>query len=586
MNGLSKFIFCILFLSAVRVSGTTEKLIQDNIPSSLAPENINIKMDTSGIRQLFDLYMKTRKSNPYSALNYLHQAQVIAGNINNEEKIALILYHKGYLYRMLGIYNFAIKSYVAALNYFQKVNDKDMVAWIYLDIGNLYFIQKDKSNIAIEHYEKAIALFTELGEVQGVVVANNNIGLIYKDRKEYDKALNCFYKDVSLCNQINDTEDQVLALSYIGQVYVTENKIDSARKYFDKSFQLSDSKKLKEWIAYSYDNYASLENARKRKAEAIKNYEEALALYKEIDDKLNIATILQKMSGVYAEDRDYKKAIEFSLQALEVAEQNKLISSSFEILPVLADYYDAIQDHQSAFSYLNRYQQLKESDIIRNQQQIQEEYEKDIRDKEKELFDKEQALKDSEIRQQRFLIYFSLFGFLVFICLFAVILMRNRQLKESYQHLFDNSVELMRKDKELQEIKKKEKYATSLLSDEANNTLYNSLLKLVEEDKIYLNNKLTIEDVAKKLNTNRTYLSQIINEKTDTNFNNFINKYRIQEAQVCLLNDEIKSYNIEGIAQTVGFSSKSTFNGAFKKFTGLTPSEFMQMKRNTSTESV
>lgn len=585
MNGLSRFIFFMLFLSSVRVNGINEKMIQDDMALTLARENINITLDTAGIRQLFDLYLKHRKSNPYSALNYLHQAQVIASNINNEEKIALILYHKGYLYRMLGIYNFAIKSYVAALNYFEKVNDKDMVAWIYLDIGNLYFIQKDKSNIAIDHYEKAVALFNELGETQGVVVANNNIGLIYKDRKEYDKALTYFYKDAELCAQINDTEDHVLALSYIGQVYVAKQKNDSAQKYFDKSFQLSSSKNLKEWIAYSYDNYASLDNASKQRDKAIQNYERALKLYRETDDKLNIATILQKISAVYAQERDYKKAIELSLQALEVAEQNKLISSSFEILPVLADYYDAIQDHQSAFSYLNRYQQLKESDIIRNQQQIQEEYEKDIRDKEKELFDKEQALKDSEIRQQRFLIYFSLFGFLVFICLFAVILMRNRQLKESYKHLFDNSVELMRKDKELQEIKKKEKYSTSLLSDEANSNLYNNLLKLVEEDKIYLNNKLTIEDVAKKLNTNRTYLSQIINEKTDTNFNNFINRYRIQEAQVCLLNDEIKSYNIEGIAQSVGFSSKSTFNGAFKKFTGLTPSEFMQMKRNTSTEN-
>ena len=574
-----------LLLSVIRLSALSEKIIQDNIANAFHQENINISLDTAGIRQLFDLYLKHRKGNPYSALNYLHQAQVIASNIHNDEKIALILYHKGYLYRMLGIYNFAIKSYVASLHYFEKVNDKDMMGWIYLDIGNLYFIQKDKSNVAIDHYEKAVALFAELGETQGIVVANNNIGLIYKDRKEYDKALGYFYKDTELCSRINDTEDHVLALSYIGQVYLAKQKNDSAQKYFDKGYELSVAKKLKEWIAYSYDNYASLDNARKRPQSAIANYEKALALYTEIDDKLNIATILQKISTVYAQEKDYKKAISYSLQALDVAEQNKFISSSFDILPVLADYYDAIQDHQSAFNYLNRYQQLKESDIVRNQQQIQEEYEKDIRNKEKELFDKEQALKDSEISRQRFLIYFSLLGFLVFICLFAVILMRNRQLKESYQHLFDNSVELMRKDKELQEIKKKEKYATSLLSEEANSTLYTSLLKLVEEERIFLNNKLTIEDVAKRLNTNRTYLSQIINEKTDTNFNNFINKYRIQEAQVCLLNDEIKSYNIEGIAQTVGFSSKSTFNGAFKKFTGLTPSEFMQMKRNASPEN-
>ncbi|MBA3705975.1 MAG: AraC family transcriptional regulator [Bacteroidetes bacterium] len=46
-----------------------------------------------------------------------------------------------------------------------------------------------------------------------------------------------------------------------------------------------------------------------------------------------------------------------------------------------------------------------------------------------------------------------------------------------------------------------------------------------------------------------------------------------------MLNDENKSYTIEGIAQSISFSSKSTFNGAFKKITGLTPSEFIQMKK-------
>jgi AraC-like DNA-binding protein len=577
---MNKFMFCfLLLLSIIRCWGSSEKPPHYNIVDVTDREKINITIDTNGITQLYDLYLKNRKSDPYSALNYLQQAQTIATTINNKEKIALILYHKGYLYRMLGIYNFAIKSYISSLKYYEQVNNTERVGWILIDIGNLYFTQKDKSSIAIEHYQKAVNMFTGRGETLGVVVANNNIGMVYQQKKEYKKALEYFYKDVQLCKAINDSEDHVLALSYIGQVYLSEQKMDSAKKYFDLGFQLATSKKLKDWIAYSYSNYASMNDAKKNAAGAIRDYQMALSIYQEMGDKLNIALILQKIGTVYSETGNYTKAVEYSLQALEIAEQYKLISSSFEILPVLAGYYSSMDDHQNAFSYLNRYNRLKESDMIRNQQQEQEAYEKDIRDKEKELFQKEQTIKDAQISQQKFLIYFSLFGFLTFIGLFSVILLRNRQLNNSYQHLFDNSVELIKKDKELQEIKKKEKYATSLLSDETNSILYDNLLKLIEQERMYLNNKLTIEDVAKKLNTNRTYLSQIINEKTNTNFNNFINKYRIQEAQICLLNDEIKSYNIEGIAQSVGFSSKSTFNGAFKKYTGLTPSEYIQMKK-------
>jgi AraC-like DNA-binding protein len=577
---MNRFTFCFFLLLIIsRCWGISQKPVQYNILNVTNQEKINITIDTNGIQQLFDLYLKNRKSNPYSALNYLQQAQIIATTIHNKEKIALVLYHKGYLYRMLGIYNFAIKSYISSLKYYEQVNNTELVGWILIDIGNLYFIQKDKSSIAIEHYQKAANIFTDRKETLGVVVANNNIGMIYQEKKDYKKALDYFYRDAQLCKKINDAEDHVLALSYIGQVYLSEQKLDSAKKYFDLAFGLATAKKLKDWIAYAYGNYASLNNARKNSEGAIRNYQLALSIYNETGDKLNIALMLQKIGNVYAENGNYAKAVEYSLQALDVAEHHKLISSSFDILPVLAGYYSSMDNHKNAFYYLNRYNRLKESDMIRSQQQVQEAYEKDIRDKEKELFEKEQTIKDAQISQQRFLIYFSLFGFLVFIGLFAVILLRNRQLNDSYQHLFDNSVELIKKDKELQEIKKKEKYATSLLSDETNTLLYDNLLKLIEQERMYLNNKLTIEDVAKKLNTNRTYLSQIINEKTNTNFNNFINKYRIQEAQICLLNDEIKSYNIEGIAQSVGFSSKSTFNGAFKKYTGLTPSEYIQMKK-------
>jgi len=102
---------------------------------------------------------------------------------------------------------------------------------------------------------------------------------------------------------------------------------------------------------------------------------------------------------------------------------------------------------------------------------------------------------------------------------------------------------------------------------------------------VYLSNQLTIEELAKKLNTNRTYLSQIINENFSTNFNNFINKYRVKEAQRMLLEGNNKTFTIESIANSAGFHSKSSFNTAFKKLTGLTPSDFIRLKEHPQSEN-
>jgi AraC-like DNA-binding protein len=70
------------------------------------------------------------------------------------------------------------------------------------------------------------------------------------------------------------------------------------------------------------------------------------------------------------------------------------------------------------------------------------------------------------------------------------------------------------------------------------------------------------------------HLSQVINEQYELNFNDFINRYRVDEAKGKLLDPAAKEFKLLRIAFEVGFNSKSVFNRAFKKNTGLSPSEF------------
>ncbi|NQY30498.1 MAG: AraC family transcriptional regulator [Flavobacteriaceae bacterium] len=82
------------------------------------------------------------------------------------------------------------------------------------------------------------------------------------------------------------------------------------------------------------------------------------------------------------------------------------------------------------------------------------------------------------------------------------------------------------------------------------------------------------------MDTNKSYTSKIINDYSNKNYNNFVNEYRVNEARKLLTEKENWSFTIEFIASKVGFKSKSTFNIAFKKFTGITPSYFLSSVRN------
>jgi AraC-like DNA-binding protein len=112
------------------------------------------------------------------------------------------------------------------------------------------------------------------------------------------------------------------------------------------------------------------------------------------------------------------------------------------------------------------------------------------------------------------------------------------------------------------------------LHPEKKNLLKEFILKLINENKIFLNPSLTVENIATELQTNSKYISYVINDCFHKNFYNFVNEYRIHSAIDFLSDPKYGHYSIEGIGNLAGFKSKSSFNAAFKKQTGKTPSEY------------
>ncbi len=109
--------------------------------------------------------------------------------------------------------------------------------------------------------------------------------------------------------------------------------------------------------------------------------------------------------------------------------------------------------------------------------------------------------------------------------------------------------------------------------------LKNQLVELFEINKIYKNSELRIPSVSEILNTNRTYISKLINEEFQMNFNEFVNKYRIEEAKKLLNSENNNQFTLEYIAEESGFGSLNSFTRVFKTKTGLTPGRF-RIKNN------
>jgi AraC-like DNA-binding protein len=118
------------------------------------------------------------------------------------------------------------------------------------------------------------------------------------------------------------------------------------------------------------------------------------------------------------------------------------------------------------------------------------------------------------------------------------------------------------------------KYSKTALNNVLIDEYSNRLKSYLEEKKPYLQNELTIKDVSEALNVPVYQLSQVINQKFEKNFFDLINYYRIEEARQLIKSPGTSKIKIESIAFHCGFGSKTSFYNAFKKNTGLTPSDY------------
>ena len=123
------------------------------------------------------------------------------------------------------------------------------------------------------------------------------------------------------------------------------------------------------------------------------------------------------------------------------------------------------------------------------------------------------------------------------------------------------------------DLKTSKEIKTSQENSEKNSQII-ALKQFMVDEKPYLNPSLTIRKLAEEIKVNSRDLSVLINHSLNQHFFDFVNEYRIEEAKSMLKNPNKKEFTVLEILYEVGFNSKSSFNTAFKKHTGLTPTQF------------
>ena len=158
-----------------------------------------------------------------------------------------------------------------------------------------------------------------------------------------------------------------------------------------------------------------------------------------------------------------------------------------------------------------------------------------------------------------------------------------RQIKQKNRELYHRNLDVLQAEQEkLEAMTAKTPTARTgiPLGDEAQSELLHRIFIIMETNPEVYQEYFTLDRLAELADSNRNYVSQVINERYQCSFNNLLAEYRVKEACRRMHDTSYNTYTLEALAASVGIKSRSNFQSHFKRVTGLSPSVYWRMARN------
>lgn len=450
----------------------------------------------------------------------------------HQELEARVYQHLGIALEMQGKFAASLEAYLKSRELVRQMDDLHEYHTSSLNLAMLYekIQQIDKS---IELLFSAKDYFKEINDSSFLALTYQNLGMLYDRLSDHDNMEYYTRKSMNLYSNLGDSVKLLDLHLNMVVVYLKRKEINPLRYHFTaaKHLLLPTSPKV-----HLFNFLAA------NKAYFLENYIEADSLY------------ALALNGFKAHNR--------TTQVVESYRGRILVSHALrqtDSLEVLLEDLIDFQNQQFNQSMLDRF---AEYELKYETRRLEDEM-------------KTMALENSNqmIRMQW------LFIFLGFVTLAtALITILYIRLNNAYKKLYTFNRAFTYETRFLPVVKHTEVQVEEEIGDSQHRlALYNQAVKIMSEQAMYRDPKLSVQDLATALNSNTKYLSQAINNCSDMNFNAFVNEFRVTEAKKILSLADNNALSMETIAAMAGFSQRSQLYRVFTASTGLTPGQFKKL---------
>ena len=418
-----------------------------------------------------------------------------------------------------------------------------------------------------DYFLKALKIFEALDSLKAVGKVYNSLGINFASAKILDKSTFYYHKALRIAEIRKDSARQASVLLNIGINVKTTNP-EQAIRIYNRAIELrpkNNGEIFRMKVEYNLANiYYDQQNF--NKAEAI--YKKILAISTKTNYQTGIVMTSAGLGNIYSAKNQFPLAISYyksALETLKATNQNNVI---VELLPDIVEVYKKAGDIKNALYYSDELLKLTNAMFALEKTKSTLELEKKYQTEKKEIEIKNLGA-ISNLR------LFMLYGLSFFVIILFFVLRKQKKLYREKQH----SYALLMQQYKLERLEKSDKKDTILVDTSTtaaavtkeDQCLFAKLTEYYENEKPYLNSKLKASEIARILQVPQRNISAILKVNGYSSFNNFNNKYRIEEAKKIFEDPNSEILKMEVIASQSGFGSKQSFYSAFEEYTGLNP---------------
>ncbi|WP_162200432.1 helix-turn-helix domain-containing protein [Kordia jejudonensis] len=538
--------------------------------------------------ELTKLYVKSINTQPSHALVYITKAHEVALKEKNKKNIAKTMYGIAFSNYTLANNSQALESVEKSILLFESADKRNNTLLFQAhNLKGALLTDLRQNSSALNAHLKAKAYAKKANNIRNEILASTNIAFIKKDHKDFKDAIRIFKENLETLE--NATKPIAKKLSYqlfqyanISEAYLrmgemtSENYLKEAKYYNELGLQKCPKDDITSYSYLLINKIVILHEEGK--------YEESIALVKKTEllaidtkDENLLCAVYFYAGKSYAKLNKYETALDF----LEKA--NAIILTSEKKYHIerllkkeLSIVYTAIGNIEKGQEYFEKYVSLVEKETEEDIKVIKEVYIKnDIAELREELNKLSERMASETLQKQQLYV---VLGILIVLLIISIFWYRNKvkQVKKRIENA-------LQKANELEKTGIPQVANSSSISEkvtDAKAALLLQKLQKFEEEKMYLLPDCSLSFVAEQLDSNTSYVSNVINNYKNKTFKTYISELRINTALVQLKNDEkLRSYTIKAIAEEFGFKRQETFSKAFKTQTGIHPSQYLKKLR-------